>query len=65
MVWSDFRAIFHLLVAILIDDVVEMYVVIDLIMIVNDSFDTSMLFWPVHLELLAEPRARHIMSLSG
>ena len=52
----------YLFISILVNNVIEVCVVVDHVIVVNDSFDTSVLFWPIYLELLAEPGTHSMMS---
>jgi len=49
----------HLLVAILVDNVVDVRGVVDAIMIVYDTLDAHVVFWPVHPQRLPEPATPH------
>jgi hypothetical protein len=46
---SSMTHTFHLLIAILIDNVINVCVIVDLVVIVDDAFHTCVLLRPVHL----------------
>lgn len=59
------RREFYLFVSVLIDNVVDVRIVVDLLVVIDHTFHTGMLFLPVDLDLLAKParRKREIVTI--
>ena len=57
------RREFYLFVSVLIDNVVDVRIVVDLLVVIDHTFHTGMLFLPVDLDLLAKPARRGPLSL--